>query len=134
LVEKSSGYFIFAATVVKFLDDKQFRPVERLDDILGSRACTCVSPFDTLDHLYRQILSGVPIYYRSQLLEILTVIRAGLALVISQIEQLLRLELGQIRLILRGLHSVLKLPKGDKKIIVHHASFLDFLDDRSRSG
>ncbi|KAJ7859093.1 hypothetical protein B0H14DRAFT_2577460 [Mycena olivaceomarginata] len=30
LVWKSSGYFIYASTVVKFVDDKNFRPTERL--------------------------------------------------------------------------------------------------------
>ncbi|KAJ7861496.1 hypothetical protein B0H13DRAFT_2568071, partial [Mycena leptocephala] len=30
LVEKSSGYFIYASTVIKFIDDKDFRPTERL--------------------------------------------------------------------------------------------------------
>ncbi|KAJ7093806.1 hypothetical protein C8R44DRAFT_564462, partial [Mycena epipterygia] len=30
LVEKSSGYFIYASTVIKFIDDKHFRPTEQL--------------------------------------------------------------------------------------------------------
>ncbi|KAJ6618024.1 hypothetical protein B0H10DRAFT_1796182, partial [Mycena sp. CBHHK59/15] len=30
LVNKSSGYFIYASTVIRFIDDKDFRPVERL--------------------------------------------------------------------------------------------------------
>ncbi|KAJ7705519.1 hypothetical protein B0H17DRAFT_670121 [Mycena rosella] len=35
LVAKSSGYFVYASTVVKFIDDKSFRPTDRLDVILG---------------------------------------------------------------------------------------------------
>ncbi|KAJ7437021.1 hypothetical protein FB451DRAFT_1452213, partial [Mycena latifolia] len=30
LVDKSSGYFIYAATIIKFIDNKDFRPTERL--------------------------------------------------------------------------------------------------------
>ncbi|KAJ7793391.1 hypothetical protein B0H13DRAFT_1467047, partial [Mycena leptocephala] len=29
-VKKSSGYFIYASTIIKFIDDKNFRPTERL--------------------------------------------------------------------------------------------------------
>ncbi|KAJ7034351.1 hypothetical protein C8F04DRAFT_1395579 [Mycena alexandri] len=36
LVKKSSGYFVYASTVIKFVDDKSFRPTERLDDLLTS--------------------------------------------------------------------------------------------------
>ncbi|KAJ7502206.1 hypothetical protein B0H11DRAFT_1712883, partial [Mycena galericulata] len=35
LVHKSSGYFIYASTVIKFIDDKNFRPTERLEIIMG---------------------------------------------------------------------------------------------------
>ncbi|KAJ6448164.1 hypothetical protein C8R45DRAFT_948154 [Mycena sanguinolenta] len=30
LVEKSSGHFIYAATIIKFIDDKNYRPTQRL--------------------------------------------------------------------------------------------------------
>jgi hypothetical protein len=134
LVEKSSGYFIYVSTVIKFIDDKQFRPVDRLDIVLGLKSTTSGSPFDALDQLYHQILCGVPMDFHSQLLGILAVIRAGFILWISQIEQLLELEMGDIRLILRGLHSIIRIPEHDGNLWVHHASFLDFLDDPSRSG
>jgi hypothetical protein len=35
LVEKSSGYFVYASTVIKFIDDKNFRPKDRLDILMG---------------------------------------------------------------------------------------------------
>jgi hypothetical protein len=37
LVEKSSGYFIYASIVIKFIDDKNFRPTERLAVIMGMK-------------------------------------------------------------------------------------------------
>ncbi|KAJ7618019.1 hypothetical protein FB45DRAFT_705394, partial [Roridomyces roridus] len=62
LVNKSSGYFIYAATVIKFVDDKYFRPTEQLKIIMNTNSHSSdVSPFGSLDQLYRQILSQVPI-------------------------------------------------------------------------
>ncbi|KAJ7032967.1 hypothetical protein C8F04DRAFT_1039838, partial [Mycena alexandri] len=49
LVENSSGYFVYASTVIKFVDDKWFRPTERLNDVLNLRSD---APFKALDQLY----------------------------------------------------------------------------------
>ncbi|KAJ7798480.1 hypothetical protein B0H13DRAFT_1673974 [Mycena leptocephala] len=135
LVRKSSGYFIYVSTVVKFIDDKRFRPVERLDVVLGIKTSMSGSPFDTLDDLYHEILSGVPLDFRPKLIEILVVISADIHLSVPDIEQLVELETGDVRLILRGLHSVICVPADDVHMLTtHHASFLDFLHDPSRSG
>ncbi|KAJ7489271.1 hypothetical protein FB451DRAFT_1080788 [Mycena latifolia] len=142
LVLKSSGYFIYASTVIKFIDDKSFRPPERLEVIMGGVTDPdCESPFETLDQLYTQILSDVRA--RPRLLRILTVITAKLDLSVPDIEKLLDLKPGDVLLALRGLHSVLKLwtpslgsedHDEDLHLDVHHASFLDFLKDPIRSG
>ncbi|KAJ7465918.1 hypothetical protein FB451DRAFT_418073 [Mycena latifolia] len=140
LVVKSSGYFVYASTVIKFVDDKNFRPTDRLDIIMGivEPDVEYASPFGALDQLYIQILSDVPPML--QLLRILTVVAAGLHsdLHISKIEQLLELRSGDVRLALRGLQSVVQVPVDDEdlslRITVHHASFLDFLSNPSRSG
>ncbi|KAJ7909486.1 hypothetical protein B0H13DRAFT_1472242, partial [Mycena leptocephala] len=57
LAEKSSGYFIYASTVIKFIDDKHFRPTEQLELIQNLVPSDLESPFNTLDQLYTQILS-----------------------------------------------------------------------------
>ncbi|KAJ6551849.1 hypothetical protein B0H19DRAFT_903985, partial [Mycena capillaripes] len=57
LVKTSSGYFIYVSTVIKFIDDKNFRPAERLEVILGVKESDFESPFAALDQLYTQILS-----------------------------------------------------------------------------
>jgi hypothetical protein len=146
LVQTSSGYFIYASTVIKFIDDKRFRPVDRLDIILGIKNTVSGSPFDPLDELYRQILHGVPVDFRPQLLGILCVLQGRLLLSASAIEKLLELKTGDLDLILRSLHSIIHIPDGHSVIrmpdadieigpvFVHHASFLDFLDNPSRSG
>ncbi|KAJ6598348.1 hypothetical protein DFH09DRAFT_1022665 [Mycena vulgaris] len=139
LVSKSSGYFIYASTVIKFIDDKNFRPTERLDIIMGIAEPDFGSLFSALDQLYTQILTAVPA--RPQLLRILSVITARLYLCIPDIEQLLQLKPGDVRLTLRGLHSVIYVPPllwyepslSSYNLRVHHASFLDFLNDPARS-
>ncbi|KAJ6543274.1 hypothetical protein DFH09DRAFT_1173782 [Mycena vulgaris] len=135
LVDISSGYFIYAAAVVKFIDDKQFRPKERLNIILGIEDRYSELPFAPLDQLYLQILSSVHIRFRSSLLEILVAVHAQFALTVSDLEQLLELDEGDIALILRSLHSVIWAEDEHRsQVTVYHASFLDFLEDPSRSG
>jgi hypothetical protein len=135
LVQKSSGYFIYASTIVKFIDDKRFRPVDRLNIILGIKNSISGSPYECLDALYHQILDVVPLEFRSQLLGILVVMKEKFELSISKIEQLFELETGDVHLILRELHSVIHVPVKDSNVVrVHHASFLDFLGNPSRSG
>ncbi|KAJ7266524.1 hypothetical protein C8J57DRAFT_1015198, partial [Mycena rebaudengoi] len=55
LVRNSSGYFIYAATVIKFMDDRNFRPTEQLAALQDTSYSE--SPFGALDQLYTQILS-----------------------------------------------------------------------------
>ncbi|KAJ7630144.1 hypothetical protein B0H17DRAFT_865971, partial [Mycena rosella] len=57
LVEKSSGYFIYASTIIRFIDDKAFRPTKRLESIQNLGSTNFDSPFAALDQLYLQILS-----------------------------------------------------------------------------
>jgi hypothetical protein len=137
LVHNSSGYFIYMSTIIKFMDDKKFRPTERLVII---NEPLLESPFASLDRLYTQILSQV--HARPQLLKILTVIAAEMELPVAHVEQLLELEEGDVRLALCGLHSVISGLEGDSSddwpfnwcLHFHHASFRDFLQDPGRAG
>ncbi|KAJ7922341.1 hypothetical protein B0H13DRAFT_1470488, partial [Mycena leptocephala] len=61
LVQKSSGYFIYGSTVIKFIDDKYSRPTERLAVVQNLTPSESDAPFEALDQLYIQILSGVPV-------------------------------------------------------------------------
>jgi hypothetical protein len=134
LIQKSSGYFIYASTVIKFIDDLDFRPTDRLEIIMGIAEPHHESPLSTLDQLYTQILGVVPGH--SQLLRILSVLATQLVLPIFQIEQLLGLKPGDVWLTFRRVHSVINVPSqstDEDILIVHHASFLDFLNDQTRS-
>jgi hypothetical protein len=136
LAEKSSGHFIYASTVIKFVDDEYSRPSQQLDIITRNLVPhETESPFEALDQLYIQILSGVPARYHPHLCEILCVImHYPNSIALRDIDDLLGLEPSQVALILRPLHSILKVPSDDYSWIhVHHASFRDFLDSHGRS-
>jgi hypothetical protein len=108
LVCKSSGYFIYASTIIKSIDDKDFCPTERLKVITGAKEEDFgPRPFAALDQLYTQILDQV--YARPELFQVLAIVAAKLMcpLTVGHIEQLLKLDSGALRLILRGLQSLI---------------------------
>ncbi|KAJ7902288.1 hypothetical protein B0H13DRAFT_2275020 [Mycena leptocephala] len=129
-VKKSSGYFIYASTVIKFVDDNNFRPMERLKHL--QETLPSESPFSGIDQLYTQILSRVP--DRLPLLSILKAITfSEFRLHADMVEKLLELKAGDVQLTLRNLHSVLNVPD-EWPITAYHASFQDFLQDAERAG
>ncbi|KAJ7867537.1 hypothetical protein B0H14DRAFT_2346970, partial [Mycena olivaceomarginata] len=139
LVEKSSGYFVYASTVIKFVDDKYHRPSDRLDIVTGLEEPDSGSPFAALDQLYSQILSQVSVSARPRVLHILAIIASDLEFGVKPIERLLELKPGDVRLALRRLHSVIYIDESDDNDEFHqpshhHASFRDYLQDSTRSG
>ena len=142
LVDKSGGYFIYASTVIKFIDEENLSPAERLDQILnGSNSAISPSdpgPFSELDKLYLQILLSCP----SSKIPILKLI-LGYAelsdayLTVAELEALFGLPRGQVKLLLRGLRSLVSFTEwygGSVTVRLDHASFGDFLHDKERSG
>ncbi|KAJ7478210.1 hypothetical protein FB451DRAFT_182604 [Mycena latifolia] len=101
LVTKSSGIFIYATTVIRFIDDEYSHPEDRLVSVLR------LDPRSTapLDDLYTEILSVVP--QEVQQLSILHAIWRGtldeyLRMDPEEIDQLLVLRPGTCRLALRA--------------------------------
>ncbi|KAJ7241308.1 hypothetical protein B0H12DRAFT_1133663 [Mycena haematopus] len=138
LVLKSSGHFIYASTVIKFIDDKNYKPTERLTVVIQDGKATeseSDSAFEALDQLYMTILSSAP--RQAQLPPVLCAI-ANFDFHPEMLDRLLGLDNGNARLLLRGLHSVLCIPDEvddySHAISSYHASFLDFLDNQKRSG
>ncbi|KAF9461636.1 hypothetical protein BDZ94DRAFT_803257 [Collybia nuda] len=137
LVRRSSGYFIYASTVLQFINSVDVWPPDQLNLVLSGQS----SPFTELDQLYHQILSMVP---NSQLL----VRILGYILLLAKKSQdetdyhspvvigsLLEVRTGDIRLTLRKMHPLLDVPVTDEAgIQVIHASFSDFLFNRGRAG
>jgi hypothetical protein len=59
LVEKSSGQFIYASTVINYVSSIRHKPHDRLDIVVGIRPPQRDLPFAELDALYMHILAGV---------------------------------------------------------------------------
>ncbi|KAF8194541.1 hypothetical protein BJ912DRAFT_175686 [Pholiota molesta] len=137
LVSKASGQFIFAATVLKFIDSIRHHPAERLDIIFGllARGQVGKTPFALLDALYHYILSSVA--EPAKVLQILTTLvllipSYTLALTIDKIDKLLDLD---VRRVLVDMHALISVPPPGEDVALrfHHASLYDFLMDQSRS-
>jgi len=145
LVQTASGQFIYASTVLKFVGAEFYNPLSQLDIVLEPSALDR-TPFSDLDHLYSQILSTYPIPEK-----LISVLGTILALHCPQppgvIEDLLGMKVGEVGLVLRGLHSLIRFPHipdenytrstefgKDNGIRLLHASFEDYLVDKNRSG
>jgi hypothetical protein len=159
LVWRASGQFIYAATVIKFVDsDTDFRtPEEKLNIILNPSPIQ-VSAFSELDRLYTQILLQYP---DSEVLAHIL----GVILVLEDVSSYTDLGehvhspamiaaitgLGEakVHLALRALRSIIEIwtapvfddaddnePNGTtiQSVKLCHRSFHDFLTDKARSG
>jgi hypothetical protein len=134
LVKKSSGQFIYAATVVKYVSSNRHQPMRRLEIVLGMQPTRNDVPFAELDGLYLSILSSVE--------DIKATIRLLGVLVLTNISPktpevvggFMFLDPGEVQCLLLELASVVKCVDKKTKIRMLHASFPDFLLDRSRSG
>jgi hypothetical protein len=132
LVQRSSGQFIYAATVLKFVGADFCSPTKQLALVLKPD----VTAFSDLDQLYTQILSVYP--STVNIVEILGIIIASDEKSPEVIEDILEMEEGELKPVLRGLSSLMKDEKDEKGaayVIPHfaHASFGDYLFNSSRS-
>lgn len=137
IVKKSGGQFIYASTVIKYVESPNHNPLQRLQYILGiSTAQSAEDPFVELDALYRALMLSVP--NLSATLEVLGIelVRQSsqfwtprTARVSFDFNKHLRLLDADI--ILAPLASVLSCK--DSKIKFHHLSFAEFLLDHNRS-
>ena len=141
LVKKSSGQFIFAATVIRFIDEDGKLPTSQLELVLDISKSLDASlhetnPFVLLDQLYSYVLLSSKTKDR-----VLSVIGAIFYLEDKQtlsldfLESLLGLGPEGMVSLFWHLHSIIHVPvsRGDP-IHFYHASFRDFLVDQHRSG
>ena len=137
LVQRSSGQFIYAATVLKFVGADFCSPTKQLASVLKPDP----TAFSDLDQLYTQILSVHP--SAVNIVQVLGVIITFHKNRLPEvIEDILGMEKGELKLVLRGLTSLMD-GNGecfDGAVISYviprfaHASFSDYLFDSSRSG
>lgn len=134
LVEESAGLFIYASTLAKFIGDPCENPKRKLATVLqclqGERAPGS-SPYAGLDALYKQILCLIPRNHLQVLAKIILLVDP---LPLRSLGDLLQLEIGDLRVALRGLYSILSVPdQMNEPIHTLHKSLPDFLVDEERS-
>jgi len=141
LVDRSDGYFIYASTVLKYVDEEYSSCIDRLREIF-ELSKPGLSAFAELDKLYIQILS---IYTDTDLLlrvlgGLLSPVRSQLHFQyfesVESLQAILGLHPGQVEHILGDLHSVLELRVyGNRREVKPlYASFPQFLFDKNRAG
>jgi hypothetical protein len=126
LVEKSSGLFIFASTLVDFVTDGRDAPQEKLKSVLSTHA--------GLDPLYKQVFSAAPaINCFGRVIGTIMLVRDQLS--IDAIGRLLQITTAEVLQTLLAIQSILSIPDGnDEPVRILHASLRDFLTDKKRSG
>ncbi|KAF9473545.1 hypothetical protein BDN70DRAFT_925104 [Pholiota conissans] len=142
LVQKASGQFIFASTIIKYIGDPRHNPSERLKIVLSLSATGDETPFALLDSLYRSILSSV--IDVKKVLQVLTWfilpevagmygfnLEGGEESV--SLDELLGFNARMAMLDMHALVFVSPLTKTELTMRFHHASLYDFLTDHSRS-
>ncbi|KAJ7634341.1 hypothetical protein FB45DRAFT_789482, partial [Roridomyces roridus] len=133
LVKKSSGTFIYASTVLRYVDDEYSHPAKRLKTVCNLDPASLTA----LDDLYTQILSAIP--NRPTLLRLLHICATMIGRCDPEdVDIVLQMPQGTSRALLRGLHAVVQVAPVDmirpqKPIQFLHASFGDFLMDPQRS-
>jgi len=138
IVEKSGGQFIYASTVIRYVESLDHDPHERLRDILGiSPTKTGEQPFAELDALYQDLMSSVKDL--SAAIEVLGIHIVKLSsefwtpsTVESKFDFQEHFRSLDVKIVLAPLASVLKCE--DDKIEFYHLSFAEFLLDHTRSG
>jgi len=139
LVRKSSGQFIYASTVMKYVSSIRNNPADSLNVVLGIRPPHHAHemPFGELDTLYRHILSSVD--DRKTVLLILGYCLISSArfplmfpMEIEHLERFFLLNRGDINMLLGDLSSIVTV-QNPRYIRILHASLGDFLLDAARS-
>ena len=133
LVQRSSGQFIYAATVLKFVGTDFCSPTKQLALVLKPDSAA----FSDLDELYTQILSVYPSVVN--IAHVLGIISRSHGEFAEVMEDIFGMEEGELKLVLRGLSSLMKDENSrvaTSYVIPHfaHASFGDYLFNSSRSG
>lgn len=139
LCQKAAGFFIYAATVVKFVDSDIDLPSERLSLITSLPKSTVEEGRSGIDQLYIKVLaqsfSVVHVGNSQAYLRFQTVVGTVLLIFNPLSTKALSELLGipNIQSIIRSLHSLLLIPEDpEDPIQTFHKSFPDFLTDPER--
>jgi len=143
LVDKASGQFVYATTVIIYISSPDDRPDDRLDVILKLLDTPAGdTPYAPLDQLYSCIVRSVK-YHEDVLLILGQLILAkemwnekdilgsrSNSTSQKRVGVILNLRVGDVKRLLNSMHSLIDVGENLKLL---HASFHDFLLDPSRS-
>ncbi|KAF4614113.1 hypothetical protein D9613_008200 [Agrocybe pediades] len=142
LVDKSSGQFIYAATVVRYVESTRHRPDRRLDIVLNLRPHNGDNPFAQLDALYAMILESA-----SDIDKVLHVLSLHMmesdrnSICCTIIEKLLLFDEGELETLFCDLGALVQIRWAQERfdlephqyLRILHASLFDYLLDKERS-
>jgi hypothetical protein len=139
LTKKSSGLFIFASTLVRFIASEHHEPGERLQLVLSKASGTMHEGRAGIDSLYSQVLLhaflGVhePAVFNDVKRVLGAIVLAFNPLSREALSTILGLSVARVSTTLRHLHPVILVPRDEaEEIRVFHKSFPDFLQDKTR--
>jgi len=139
LTKKSSGLFIFASTLARFIESEHHEPNERLQMVLSKESGTKHEGYAGIDSLYSQILLHAfldvcePKVFENVRHVMGAIILAFNPLSRRDLSMILGVSMALVSTTLRHLHSVILVPTDEsKEIRVFHKSFPDFLQDHQR--
>ncbi|KAJ3564126.1 hypothetical protein NP233_g8500 [Leucocoprinus birnbaumii] len=145
IARQASGHLGFVSFIIRFIGDIEHDdPDRKLEMCLHVLRTTSgisydTNPFDSLDFLYTQILSDIPkdiLVITKRVLGVL-ILYGNEKLTTIILANFLGLDRAAFYSSLQRLHSVLLIPFPEEAhqspIKVYHASFFDYLSDRSRA-
>ncbi|KAJ7581721.1 hypothetical protein C8J56DRAFT_250734 [Mycena floridula] len=126
LAQQSQGIFLYASTLVKFVDDSYDDPRRKLE--------IAIQAHKGLDALFKQVLTDAKRYPNFESVLGATLLLRNQRAQANLISTLLQLESpADVRLALRGCMSIMLVPENDHEIIRPYlASLQDFLEDPQR--
>ena len=136
LVERSSGLFLYAATVIRYIDSPFDQPSDRLHYILHTPTMKYgASPFAALDNLYRILMTSIKnIEAANEILGVELIRSISHFWTPKSLDEYVfkrHFEALDADIVLAPLRPILMCANGSIKLL--HSSFADFLLDSTRS-
>ncbi|KAF5326975.1 hypothetical protein D9619_004105 [Psilocybe cf. subviscida] len=142
IVDKSSGQFIYAATVLRFIANSSASPALSLDKVLGLRPVKKSSPFAELDAIYTYILSQVEDWDATKDVLAAQIFNSAMRepmgrpvhITLHTILHPVGYQKHELASYTSDLTAVVKFEHRRDELIFYHASLSDFFCDSMRSG
>jgi NACHT domain len=124
VVGKSEGIFIYISTLLRFVDEGDDLPQNKLQVALDAHA--------GLDSIYCQVLASARGANKQLVISAIILLQQTLS--INDLGEFLNLTPAQVRFALHGTRSILNIPQSnDQGVVPYHASISDFVQDGARS-